>query len=124
MTEKHSLKDLLKCKICNQTYNKPIILPCSRSICSSHVNNETSNKIFKCDLCNNCHLIPSNGFLYNYDLNQLICVGDQYVTIESRLSDKNKQAIKLCVEWEEVLTKCEFLSKDPSLYVYAFFRKL
>ena len=46
------LLDLKKCKECNQTYEDPIILPCSVMICSKHI---LKNVSFKCSFCEQDH---------------------------------------------------------------------
>lgn len=125
MTNNYRLKQLLICKICNQIYDEPIILPCGNFICSSHAYIETTNNLFKCKICNIEHPIPTDGFSENKEINQLIDMIKHYkvLYIEDILSEKNKKAIKLCNQLDELIKKSEKLSNDPYLFIYDYFSK-
>ena len=55
----------IKCKICDEIYEDPVLLPCcSKSICIKHIKliNETK---YSCELCNNYIQLPLYGFRYD-----------------------------------------------------------
>ena len=124
MTNQDSLKQILICKLCNECYEDPIILPCGKSVCSKHVYTESKGDVFKCFICSKKHAIPTESFCKNEDLSQLINISDKYINIESMLGEKNTKAFELCSKLEELINKSELLSKEPSLYVYDYFNEL
>lgn len=70
------LSKILECKVCNQKYLDPIILPCFNTVCSQHVADVKEMKKFNCVLCSQMHLMPPNRFPVNKEILQLldICV--------------------------------------------------
>ena len=51
-TERDAMHQLILCKICHETLEEPIILPCHKTVCSKHVyNDDSADPKFKCDLC-------------------------------------------------------------------------
>ena len=69
-TEKDQMKRLIICKLCHETLEDAIILPCGKTICSKHLLNETNN--FKCHLCDNSHDKTLDKFPFNEELNDLV----------------------------------------------------
>ena len=120
----NSLKEILICKLCNECYEDPIILPCGRSVCSKHVYIESKSDVFKCLLCAKKHLIPAKRFCKNEDLNQLISVSDKYVNIDNMLGENNTKAAELCSKLEDSIKNNQSLSNNPSFYVYDYFSKV
>ena len=54
------------CEACKMYLEEPVQLPCGYTICNSHVN---YNKLYYyCNLCNDKHPIPDNGFRYNFTI--------------------------------------------------------
>ena len=48
---------LITCKVCNEIFNDPIILPCHKTICCKDIFNETKNSIYICYFCKEEHKI-------------------------------------------------------------------
>lgn len=124
MSSRKNLKEILICKLCNQIYDDPIILPCYKTVCSKHVSIEARNHVFKCLLCNKEHSIFSDGLCKNEELQYLISINDEYIKLESILGKNNVKAKEMCTELEEKIKKTILYSRDPSLYIYDYFSKL
>lgn len=118
------LRDHLKCKLCNNTYEDPIILPCYKTICSNHIFSETMGEVFKCTLCHDDHAITATGFPKNEDIFNLVNVSQNYIHLDSALSDKNQKAKDLCKQFEQIVHKLELLANDPLCYIYEYFGRI
>ena len=77
--EADQMTRLIICKLCHETLEDPIILPCFKTICSKHLLNEASN--FKCGLCENSHDKTVDKFPVNEELNELVQICDEYVNL-------------------------------------------
>ena len=80
-TEEDRMKRLIICKLCHETLEDPIILPCGETICSIHLINETS--IFKCGLCDKFHNKIADKFRVNETVCGLLQICDNYVDLNS-----------------------------------------
>ena len=79
--EEDRMKRLIICKLCHETLEDPIILPCGKTICSKHLIDETNS--FKCDLCDNLHDKTVDKFPVNQTVNELLQICDEYVNLNS-----------------------------------------
>ena len=68
--QEDSIYEQLKCKLCNKTFQDPVIIPCGETVCQHCItdyieeNAESENRgLFKCCLCEEEHSIPPKGFL-------------------------------------------------------------
>ena len=64
------LQESIKCKLCFQSLEKPVLLPCGNVICQKHQHEsqENQNGIY-CTVCDLNHEIPPNGgFIRNLPL--------------------------------------------------------
>jgi hypothetical protein len=76
----NQVEDLLNCSVCNQRYDKPLLLPCWKTICNKCVINRTvldSDGVEKlnCPFCvksSIIHEVPDQGFAVNDALNSLL----------------------------------------------------
>ena len=116
------LKSYLICKLCDETYEDPIILPCYKTICSKHVFIETTGDSFKCNLCKSDHPITTNGFTENEEIANLLNLSKDFIHLD--LSENNKKAEELCNEFESIINKSELLAKDPLCYMFEYFNKI
>jgi hypothetical protein len=70
--------DFLRCKYsnCNKLFINPILLPCKKNICKTHIDDlvkqQKSLTNFKCQFCKSDHEIPINGFSINEQLLRLL----------------------------------------------------
>ena len=122
-TEKDRMKQLIICKLCHETLEDPIILPCGKTICSKHLDNETNN--FKCGLCDNSHDKTVDKFPVNEMANELVQICDDYVDLNSiNFSKEYKLAKEQCEKLNDLIKETELLVKDPAFYINDYFTKL
>ena len=105
--ESQWLCDLMDCRL---FLDKPITLPCGYTICMHHL--DTFSSTFKCEICQEEHMIPQSGFQINKKLMK---------QIESKvhLSGLHKQTEKAL---EALKKNCEKISlTDPDELIYNYF---
>ena len=103
------IRNEIKCAICHEILESPVILPCNDTICKKHVSNQNKDDFFKCDKCGVEHRIPSNGFQPLPFLEQLIKIGIARLDFGS----VHTEAKKSCESLEEFLKEIEVILKDP-----------
>ena len=64
----------ITCKICKFIYEKPILLPCNKTICEAHLQDLAGNmkKSYRCLFCRKLHDIPEHGFEINKPIENII----------------------------------------------------
>ena len=105
--------NIMKCTICHDIIESPVILPCNDNICKKHVLNQT-NDVIQCENCGFEHQIPTNGFLANNVLKEII----EAETGNLDLKSVHKEAKKSCESFENALKEFELLIRDPFFYTY------
>jgi hypothetical protein len=115
INHKNKLNEILTCDKCKRFYLEPVILPCKKNICKSHVFQESNNdnNIYKCDFCKDDHHVPKNGFILNETANEIL-------KLNLHLKDKAKEAYDLIDEFDEILNDLISLSKDPENFIYEY----
>jgi hypothetical protein len=103
----------IKCAICSEILESPVILPCTDPICKKHVLNQ-SNGVVQCGKCGVEHLIPANGFLPVPFLEAIIKSDIGHLDFGS----VHKEAKKSCESFEIALKEFEVLLKDPYDYTH------
>jgi len=90
------LKDSLICQICFLIYDKPVKLPCSKSICKSHLyhSNGTLNSNFECNFCALNHPIPPKGFRPNFNIQHQIDAQRHLTEDEFNIKQNSEKSIK------------------------------
>ena len=101
----------IKCAICREILESPVILPCNDTICKKHVSNQTKDLI-RCEKCGVEHQIPANGFHANNALQEIIEAEISHFDFGS----VHKEAKKSCKSVEEALKELEVILKDPHFY--------
>ena len=105
------MKRLIICKLCHETLEDPIILPCGETICSIHLINETS--IFKCGLCDNSHDKTVDKFPVNEMANELVQICDDYVDLNLvDLGADYNCAKDQCKQLSDLINESELLIND------------
>ena len=104
----------IKCAHCHKTLEKPVLLPCSDSICKKHIDSDSNKLSISCEKCGVNYAIPENGFPFNKGLAQII---------EAEISNLDfgkvhSQAKEACKTFEDVLIEVEVLLKDPYNYTH------
>ena len=102
---------LIKCSICYEILESPVILPCNHTICEKHASNQTKD-VIKCEKCGDEHRIPANGFQPNLILRELIEIG----ITDLDFGSVHNKAKKSCESFEELLDEIEAILKDPFFY--------
>ena len=105
--------NLIKCIVCHETYESPVILPCYHSVCEKHVSNE-HNGVIRCEKCGVEHQIPTNGFQPNNVLEAVLESGIANLDFGS----VHKSAKKSCESLEDSLKQLELLLKDPNAFTH------
>ena len=122
-TEEDRMKRLIICKLCHETLEDPIILPCGKTICSKHLLDETNN--FKCNLCDNSHDKTVDKLPINEIANELVQICDDYVDLNSiDLGPDYKLAKEKLKHLNDLINESELLIRDPSFYINEYFSKL
>ena len=122
-TKENRMKRLIICKLCHETLEDPIILPCGKTICSKHLLDETNN--FKCNLCDNSHDKTVDKLPINEIANGLVQICDDYVDLNSiDLGPEYKLAKKQCEHLKELINESELLIKNSTFYINEYFAKL
>jgi hypothetical protein len=124
------LRSILTCPICERIFENPVILPCNKTICKSHLASlytSETQELINCSLClptNNTttHPVPGNGFPLNED---------KQVLIELKLDKLNLDELNLrrearanCEEFEKRLNEIELLIRDPGYFINEYFDRL
>ena len=100
----------MKCAICYEIIESPVILPCSYNICKKHVSNQINNFI-QCEKCGAEHQIPTNGFLANNVLKEIIESELAYLDF-GRVYNAAK---KSCEPFEEILDDLQVCHHSKTL---------
>ena len=103
----------IKCAICREIIELPVILPCSCNICKKHVSSQNEDDI-RCKKCGVKHQIPTNGFQANNVLQEII----EAEIAKLDFGSFYKEAKKSCESVEEALIEFEVLLKNPHFYTH------
>ena len=105
--------NVMKCSLCHQLLESPVILPCSCNMCNKHVKNQRNN-VIRCEKCGVDHQIPTNGFQANNALQVLI----EAEIAKLDLGSVHKSAKESCKSLEETLNEFNVILNDPSFYTH------
>ena len=103
----------IKCAICSEILESPVILPCTETICKKHVSNQT-NDVIRCEKCGVEHHIPANGFLPVPSLEAIIKSDIGHLDFGS----VHREAKKSCESVEEALKELQVLLKAPYVFTH------
>lgn len=125
MTEQ-MIRQLITCEVCKEQYQNPVILPCLKLVCSTHVFRDT----LACDTNYSCHLCNQNHFISLEDITSTKSFGEKTFNASdssiktTNQAENNKNAKHLCNEFERMLNKCEAIIKEPSSFIDNYFSKI
>ena len=108
-----SILTAIKCAICHEILESPVILPCSCNICYKHVSDHSID-VIRCEICGVEHQIPANGFYPNKSLQMIIKT--EIANLD--FGKIHKEAKKSCESFENALKEIEGLLKDPFFYTH------
>ena len=103
----------MKCALCHELLESPVLLPCSCNICNKHVKNQTNN-VIRCEKCGIDHQIPTNGFHANSALQVIL----EAEIAKLDLGSVHKSAKKSCESLEKTLEEFKVILNDPSFYTH------
>ena len=109
----NKILNAIKCAICNQIIESPVILSCNDPICKKHVSNQ-SNHLIRCEKCGDKHRIPSNGFQPLPFLEEII----KSEIGQLDFGSVHKEAKKSCESVKDSLNELEALLNDPYFFTY------
>lgn len=108
------IKDALKCSICKNVLNTPVLLPCEHLICKKHLDDEiivTEGRIL-CNECGQDHL--KQEFPAIPALTKII----EAQIANMDLGPLHKTAKDSCDKLETVIKQCDQLLKDPEYFTH------
>ena len=119
------VKNLFDCEQCNQLLVEPVTLPCGYSVCKRHLDELLENtpkdmNKFDCQLCEEKHYIPENGFFVNKRIQNGLNIKLNSLKLNS-VYDKFKREI---TDAKNNIQKLENLQKYPENYIFEYFEEL
>jgi len=119
------VKNLFDCEQCNQLLVEPVTLPCGYSVCKRHLDELLENtpkdmNKFDCQLCEEKHYIPENGFFVNKRIQNGLNIKLNSLKLNS-VYDKCKREI---TDAKNNIQKLENLQKYPENYIFEYFEEL
>jgi hypothetical protein len=109
----NKIANVVKCSLCHELLESPVLLPCSCNICNKHVINQNKDLI-RCEKCGVEHQIPTNSFHANNALQMLI----KAEIAKLDFGSGHKSAKKSCESVEETFNELKLLLRDPGLYTH------
>ncbi len=121
----YQVKNLFDCEQCNQLLVEPVTLPCGYSVCKRHLDELLENtpkdmNKFDCQLCEEKHYIPENGFFVNKRIQNGLNIKLNSLKLNS-VYDKCKREI---TDAKNNIQKLENLQKYPENYIFEYFEEL
>lgn len=110
------IKETIKCKICQNIYAEPVLLPCDNTICKEHI----SEKSFNCSFCLNNHSIGQE-FKLNL-LIQSVIDSNKYLNEQEKLLKSD--LVNLDTDMESLTKELELVEAGFGLLVYEHFSSM
>lgn len=101
-------KKVITCFDCKDILQKPVLLPCGKSVCQKHVQND----IYPCTSCGENH--QSEYVFPNEALEMLLQANFEKLN----LGAEHTEASNCCIKLEELADQIESIQKDPSNYIH------
>jgi hypothetical protein len=107
-----AILNAIKCAICKQVLDSPVLLPCSHSICKKHTDTDINGGLILCHECDREH--PKQEFPSNYALATIIASKIDKLD----LGKDHKTAKESCEKLETVIKQFEQLLNDPNNFTH------
>jgi hypothetical protein len=120
------LKTFFNCQICQQQLRQPVILPCAKTICNSHIEElqiNDLNLICPFDCSHGSHSIPKEGFMTDKTMQNMIDIRLNELDLISMFPDY-KMCQNVLAEYESTLNKTDSIVKDNRMFFYDYFAEL
>jgi hypothetical protein len=111
------LQESIKCKLCYQLLEKPVLLPCGNVICQKHQHESQENQSgIYCTVCDLNHEIPPNGgFVRIIPLENLINQNIDHIDF----GEEYQLAYEKLNSFSDLLKRFEQLKNDPEYVISA-----
>ena len=110
-----AVKRLATCDYCYTYLDSPVILPCSRIICESHLKEPNFQNKFYCSGCKDFHQNSSDGFKKMDKINDIL-LAKSHLSEEEK--DLNKSIDEIILESEFFLSKLKTSKIKSELLVH------
>ena len=98
---------------CKLIIENPVTLPCGNSLCKEHL--EKFNEKFMCYFCNEEHQIPTNGFVTNIMITNII----------NNLINMNPLRKNIKESFEKLSESIDdYIKIDPNVYVFDYYGEI
>jgi hypothetical protein len=125
MYKVEQLKSFLDCQQCNKLLVDPVVMACGKIICKIHlerllIHESKEKNTFVCEICQEEHFIPKNGFVVPNRLKELLNV--ELNKLEpSPMFDECRKELE---EAKASVLKIDQLEKNPEIYIYDYFEDI
>ena len=116
MNKIEKLNSTLKCPICFDILCVPIILPCGKTVCTSHTT--LVSKSIQCPLCSETHGLPLMGFTKNIIVQEMLELELNILNIHFKTFDDCKVSLSAL---RKSLNDFEIIVRDPTHFIYSHF---
>ena len=109
-----AVNDIIKCKLCNETYENPIILSCcNETICKKHIyENKYYSSVFTC-FCNSEHDLSQANFLEDRTIIKLL----NYDFDNFKFDKAHNDSKNMCLDLNKLKTEFKALLDHPNTLV-------
>lgn len=115
----NKIQNAIKCVNCKNVLDRPIILPCTHSICQKHAalskSLDLNGSSLFCNACGIQHQIPLNG---GFTLNLALCEIIDAKIGSLDLGKEHTDAKQACQNFEQLLDKIDNILADPANFIY------
>jgi hypothetical protein len=125
MYKVEKVKSFLDCQQCNKLLVDPVVTACGKLICKIHLEklltHESKEKnTFVCEMCQEEHVIPKNGFVVPDRLQDLLDV-ELNKFEPSPMFDECRKELE---EAKASVLKIEQIETNPESYIYDYFEDI
>jgi hypothetical protein len=119
------IKNFFDCDFCHKVLVDPISIPCGNNLCKDHLDKLLKNiskgkNIFRCEICQEEHFIPKDGFKVDKRLQRGLEI--QLNTLKlTPIFEECKAVIK---KGHESVAEIETLKKNSEGYIYDYFEEI
>jgi hypothetical protein len=113
------ITSLITCKVCNQIFDDPVIMPCHKTLCSKHIIELMTDSIYKCFFCSKEHKIDLKELITDEEKLELIRRRNDFIDINSfDFGENHTLARDACDLYDEALKEAKLLVVDPDNFVH------
>ena len=119
------IKNFFDCDFCHKVLVGPISIPCGSNLCKDHLDKLLKNipkekNIFRCEICQEEHFIPKDGFKVDKRLQRGLEIKLNKLKL-TPVFDECKTEIKTALER---IAEIETLEKNSECFIYDYFEDM